>query len=240
MLTKLLDPLLTVFYPQHCRSCGAVIEKFALGAACRNCWTATRIFSGKETVCSKCSRFLSEKESPTEVFCRLCDAHFYERARAAGLYEKALQASVLNLKKRPFVSKKLREVFTAAFERSGFCGIDLIVPVPLSKKRFLERGFNQAEVLGNIIADETGIELDGQSLMRRLHTPAHRSGMDTRARELSVENAFEVKRRKPVKGKNILLVDDVFTSGATVSAAAKVLKKAGAGQVYVLTLARAF
>ena len=67
----------------------------------------------------------------------------------------------------------------------------------------------------------------------------HRAAMDEKARELTVKNAFEVKRANFIKNKKILLVDDVFTSGATVSACAKILKKAGARKVYVLTVARA-
>ena len=115
----------------------------------------------------------------------------------------------------------------------------MIIPVPLSKRRFLERGFNQAEVLAELLAKETALKIDKQSLARKVHTPVHRAAMDRRARELTVENAFEVTRPKLVKGEKILLVDDVFTSGATTSTCAKALKKKGADKVYVLTIARA-
>ena len=240
MLVKVLDSLLTVFYPQACQSCGAGVENYELGTACRRCWRKTRIFRGAETVCGKCSKFLSDAETSFETFCHQCDAHFYERARAAGLYENALQSSVLNLKREPFISKNLKKVFISAFEKSDFQDADLLVPIPLSKKRLLERGFNQAAVLAKILADKTTIKLDEQSLVRKIHTPIHRAGMDDKARELTVKNAFEITRPNFIKGKNILLIDDVFTSGATASACAKVLKKAGAEKVYVLTLARAF
>lgn len=240
MLTKVLDSLLTVFYPQACQNCGASVENFEFGTACQKCWQKTRTFSGKETACFKCSKLLSDKETGFQTFCHQCDAHFYEQARAAGLYENALQSSVLNLKREPFVSKKLREVFISAFEKSDFQDADLIAPIPLSKRRLLERGFNQAAILAKILSDETKIKLDQQSLTRKIHTPIHRAGMDNKARELTVKNAFEVKRVNLIKDKKILLVDDVFTSGATASACAKVLKKSGAEKVYVLTLARAF
>lgn len=240
MLTKVLDSLLTVLYPQACQNCGESVEKFEYGAACQNCWQKTRIFSGAETVCYKCNKFLSEKESNVKTFCHQCDAHFYEQARAAGLYENALQISVLNLKREPFVCKNLRKVFISTFEKTEFQDADLIIPIPLSKKRFLERGFNQAAVLAKILSDETKIKSDEQSLVRKIHTPVHRAGMDTKARELTVKNAFEITRPKLINGKKILLIDDVFTSGATASSCAKVLKKAGAEKVYVLTLARAF
>ncbi|MGI9054370.1 MAG: ComF family protein [Pyrinomonadaceae bacterium] len=240
MVTKVLDSLLTVLYPQACHNCGGSVENFELGAACQGCWQKTCIFTGRETVCHKCSKFLSEKESNFQTFCHQCDAHFYEQTRAVGLYENALQVSVLNLKREPFVCKKLRKVFISAFENTEFQDADLIIPIPLSKKRLLERGFNQATVLAKILSDETKIKLDEQSLTRKIHTPMHRAGMDTKARESTVKNAFEVTRPNLVKDKKILLVDDVFTSGATASACAKVLKKAGAEKVYVLTLARVF
>jgi ComF family protein len=240
MLTKILDSLLTVFYPQSCQNCGASVENFEFGTACQKCWQKTRFFSGKETACFKCSKFLSDKETGFQTFCHQCAAHFYEQARAAGLYENALQSSILTLKTEPFISKKLREVFISAFEKSDFQNADLIVPIPLSKKRSLERGFNQAAVLAKSLSDKTKIKLDEQSFVRKIDTPMHRAGMDNKARELTVKNAFEVKRPNLIKDRIILLVDDVFTSGATASACAKVLKKSGAEKVYVLTLARAF
>ena len=240
MLTKVLDSLLTVFYPQACQNCGASVENYEFGAACQNCWQKTRIFTGRETVCYKCHKFQSEKESNFQTFCHQCDTHFYEQARAAGLYENALQVSILNLKREPFVSKHLRKIFISAFEISDFQDADLIIPIPLSKKRLLERGFNQAAVLAKILSNETKIKLDEQTLVRTIHTPMHRAGMDTKARELTVKNAFEVTRPKIIKDKKMLLIDDVFTSGATASACAKILKKSGAEKVYVLTLARAF
>ncbi len=240
MFAKILNSLLTVFYPQACQNCGESVENYELGTACETCWQETRIFSGAETVCHKCSRFLSENETNFQTFCHRCDAHFYEQARAAGLYEKALQSSVLNLKREPFIAKKLRNIFITAFEKSDFQDADLIIPIPLSKKRLLERGFNQAAVLAKILSNETKIKLDEQSLTRKIHTPMHRAGMDNKARESTVKNAFEVTRPNLIKDKKVLLTDDVFTSGATASACAKVLKKAGAEKVYVLTLARAF
>lgn len=174
-----------------------------------------------------------------QTFCHVCDEHFYDSACAVGLYENALAASILNLKREPFVARRLKDLFISAFEKTPFYDADIIIPVPLSKKRFLERGFNQAEVLAEIIALKSGLKLDKQSLARKLHTPMHRAAMDRKARELTVQNAFEVVRPKLIENQKILLIDDVFTSGATASYCAKVLKKKGADKVYVFTIARA-
>ena len=240
MLTKFFDSLLTLAYPQACGICQNSVENLSDGVVCRDCWNATRIFSGKETVCHKCGKFLSEKETDFLAFCHQCDEHFYDRARAVGLYENALLASILHLKHEPFAAHRLQKIFVSAFENSDFPSASKIIPVPLSKKRLIERGFNQAAILAGILADSVKIELDENSLVRQIHTPMHRAGMDTKARELTVKNAFEVKRPNFIEGEKIILIDDVFTSGATASACAKVLKKNGAEAVYVFTVARAF
>lgn len=239
MLHKISDTLLAVFYPQSCQICANSVENSTDGVVCRDCWEKTRVFSGTEILCAKCGAYLQESPTAFETFCRKCNEHFYDSACAVGLYENALAASIVHLKKEPFVSKKLQNLFVSAFENSPFQDADLIIPVPLSKRRLLERKFNQAAVLAQILAKNTKINLDEQSLIRTVHTPMHRAAMDRRARELTVKNAFEVKRPKLIKGKKILLVDDVFTSGATVSNCAKVLKKNGAPCVYILTVARA-
>lgn len=85
----------------------------------------------------------------------------------------------------------------------------------------------------------TKIEVDALSLTRKINTPIHRVGMDQRARELTVMKAFDVVRPKLIAGKNILLIDDVLTSGETASECARILKKNGAAGVCVFTLARA-
>jgi ComF family protein len=237
MLRKIADSLLTLAYPQACQICENSVENSSDGIACASCWKKTLIFKGKETLCHKCGTFLSEKPIDFQTFCHTCDEHFYDRAAAAGLYEHALSASILHLKREPFISRKLKKIVISRFENCGFQDAEIIIPVPLSGKRRLERGFNQAEVLAEVLIRNNALTLDKISLVRKMHTPVHRAGMDQKGRELTVKNAFEVKRKKLIEGKIILLVDDVFTSGATVSACAKELKKKGADKVYVLTLA---
>lgn len=239
MLKALKNSVLSVIYPQECRVCEQAVETSGDGAACSDCWEATQIFTGSEMLCSKCGAFFNEAGVPTELFCHKCDEQFFDKARAVGIYEKALAATALNLKREPVLPKRLHSKIIKSIERYGFLNSTVIIPVPLSDKRRLERGFNQAEILASIIAKQTGIKLDMNSLVRNRHTPMHRVAMDKKARELTVKKAFEVSRPKLIEGQTILLVDDIFTSGATASACAKVLKKNGADVVNVLTLARA-
>jgi predicted amidophosphoribosyltransferase len=94
-------------------------------------------------------------------------------------------------------------------------------------------------MLAGYISAETRVPLRTDILIRKQHTPMHRVSMDERARELTVEKAFDVVLKRAIAGSRIILVDDVFTSGATASACSKVLKKNGSNRVDVLTLARA-
>jgi len=239
MFKELQNSLLSIIYPQECRVCFSQVENADDGICCIRCWSETRVFDGSEMLCDKCGAFFGDTAAPVALFCHKCDDHFYDKAAAVGVYEKAVAATVLNLKKQPVLPKRLRPLITMAIRRNGFSNADVIIPIPLSKQRRLERGFNQAEVIANEFSRATGIPIDTHSLTRRLHTPTHRVGMDKRARELTVQNAFEVFRPKLIAGKRVLLVDDVFTSGATASYCAKALKKNGAVEVKVFTLARA-
>lgn len=239
-LSFIYDSCLTLIYPQACKICEQSVESQADGFACDNCWRQTRVFNDKEIICQKCSAFLKNGTPGVETFCRRCDTDEYDLARAVGLYENALSTSVLTLKNEPFLPKRLESLLISAFANSPFQDATRIIPVPLSKQRFKSRGFNQASIIARSINKQTNIPIDESSLARTLHTEKHRAGMDRKARSESVKNAFEVKRPQLIKGENILLVDDVFTSGATVSNCANALKKSGARKVYVLTVARAF
>jgi ComF family protein len=236
----LQNSFLTLVYPQACRICEESVESANDGFVCDKCWRRTRIFKNKEILCCKCGSFLKNGTPIIETFCHRCETDEYDFARAVGLYENALSVSVLNLKKEPFIPKRLQDLLLSAFKNAPFQDTTCIIPVPLSKRRQLERGYNQAAVIAESVSKQSGIPLDKLSLMRTVHTDKHRAGMDRKARTESVKNAFEVKRPRLIESKNILLIDDIFTSGATVSNCAKALKKSGAGKVYVLTLARAF
>jgi competence protein ComFC len=239
MFSTISNSILTLAYPQACEICEKSVEKYADGKACEDCWNETRIFAGNEMLCEKCGAFLSEKASEFKNFCKRCNEHFYDRAIACGIYEKAFLRSIINLKTTPFVPPKISKLLLETFQNSGFSDITKIIPVPLSIEKFAARTFNQAAILAADLAQKTGLLSDEISLVRTIHTAKHRRGMDRKGRAMSVHNAFKVQRPKLIKDQIILLVDDVFTTGATVSNCAKALKKSDAKKVYVLTIARA-
>lgn len=239
MIGNLRDSLLSVVFPVECSICGCEAETTANGPACSDCWSKTRLFSGNEMLCSKCGAFFRSEAAPKPVSCHQCDDHHYEKAVALGVYEKGLAAAIIRLKTTPILPNRVTEMIGTALGRMHPKTFDVIIPVPLSKQRHLERGFNQAEFIAREVSRKARVGVDAVTLARTVYTQMHRMGMDKRGRELAVQKAFVVERPNLVAGKNVLLVDDVFTSGATSSACARALKKAGAGEVYVFTLARA-
>ena len=240
MLKILPNSILSLVYPQECGVCHNEVESPDDGAACSDCWAKTRIFDGSETLCNKCGAFLFGSGAVRDdLQCRRCAEHHYERAFAVGIYEQALSTSVLYLKRTPHISGRLKTLLVNTFDRMPSIGDLTIVPVPLSSRRRRERGFNQADVIAKIIGKHAGVVPDEISLARKSHTPMHRAGMDRKARAMTVKDAFEVVRPKLIENRNVLLIDDVFTSGETASICAKVLKRSGAATINILTIARA-
>jgi ComF family protein len=242
-LDLLFDATLALAYPMPCASCEtACVERRADAPACAACWNATTIFSGGETLCWKCgvpAHAEVSAERRQDVRCRRCDADHFTAARSVGVYEGALRASVLKLKHDSHVSLRLTRLLGEAQNRPPLDLATRIIPVPLHAERERERGFNQATVIARVIAEWSRLPLDEWSVARTTHSERHRAGMDARARRETVEDAFKVVRPRLILGERILLIDDVLTTGATVSSCAHALKEAGALDVFVLTIARA-
>lgn len=239
MLDSLKTALSSILFPLQCRVCRRLAENPADGVICSACWADAKIFNGSETLCSKCGAFLRESPTEAETYCRQCDEMYFNMARAVGLYNGAISAAILALKRKPHLPETAGSLLVNAIFLWKMKNTTLIVPVPLSRQRQIERGYNQAAVIGRFLAARTGIPLDEHSLVRTVHTPAHRAGMDRKAREQSVKNSFAVTRPKLIEGRSVLLIDDVLTTGATASYCARVLRKNGALSVDVLTLGRA-
>ncbi|HYW72250.1 MAG TPA: ComF family protein [Pyrinomonadaceae bacterium] len=242
LISATLDAALALVYPQPCAVCGASVESRHDGGACARCWTSAPLFADDETPCWKCGAPGSGNMStgnPEAIRCGRCDEDLFANARACGLYEGALRASILDLKRQPHVARRVAGVFYQASRRTPLADAELLIPVPLHSSRERERGFNQALVLAQSLARLSSLPIDEHSLARQSQTRMHRAGMDAKARRQSLAGAFTVRHPKLIAGKRVLLIDDVFTTGATASACAAVLDRAGADQVFVLTLARA-
>lgn len=236
-----VDGLLALVYPQSCAICQRSVESRHLGIACADCWRATQIFGDAETICWKCGAPSLGKiaaEKLRTVRCRRCDDDVFTVARACGAYEGALRAAVLALKREPNSSPQLLNLLAQAQQRPPLDQATRVVPVPLHPDREKERGFNQATVIGRQLANKVKLPFADKCLVRTGQSEKHRAGMDATGRRSSVASAFAVSVPRLVLGEKILLVDDVFTTGATASACAQALLDAGAESVFVLTIAR--
>lgn len=238
------DALLAVAYPQSCEICRDSVEGRKFGVVCEACWTRTRVFNGTEILCWKCGFLHDVDELPVsisaeEVRCRRCEMLEFSAARAVGPYEGALRESVLQLKRQPHVAPQLEAFLIAAAKREPLSLSTRIVPVPLHKRRQRSRGFNQAAVIAEVLSNGLRLPLDEVSLVRVTSTEKYRAGLDAKGRRDTVASAFEVRHPKLIANENVLLVDDVFTTGATVSACSAALLAAGAQNVFVFTISRA-
>lgn len=176
---------------------------------------------------------------------RLCgacvlDTYVFTSARSSGPYQGVLK-EVLHLFKferrknlGSALSLLLYETLTSHWKDVDF---DVIIPVPLHKKRRKERGFNQSEVLVRKLGGHCGVPVSCNNLIRVKYT-LPQVGLSDKKRATNVKNAFSIKNPAELSAKRVLLVDDVFTTGATISECGRVLLHAGAREVYVLTLAR--
>jgi len=235
------DSLLALVYPQSCAVCGDSVESRADGVACEKCWRQTRLFTGTETLCWKCglpSRGTVAEDKREQVRCRRCDDDAFTAARACGIYEGALRASVLSLKREQHIGSRLKHLMAETQKQFPLSEATRIVPVPLHPEREKARGFNQAALIASELSQTTRLPLDEVSLVRTQHTNRHRAGMDWKGRRDTVADVFRVMYPALIADERVLLVDDVFTTGATVSACAKTLLDAGAAEVFVLTIAR--
>jgi len=230
---NLYDAALTLAYPQICVICGSSVEQRRFGVTCAECWKGTRIFAGDEEICGKCG-------APGPVRCGRCEEMAFTVARAVGMYEGALRESVLQLKRQPHVPHYVGSLLVEAMRREPLSSSTRVAPVPLHPKRLKSRGFNQASIVAEAVSKAVKLPLDEVSLVRVSTTEKYRAGLDRKGRRDTVAGAFAVTHPRLVEGENILLIDDVFTTGATVSACAEALANAGAGNVFVLTVARAW
>jgi len=222
--------------PPRCPGCGAIVRDEH--SFCLECWRGLTFLG--EPCCARCGLpFEYGGEDGAECGRCLADPPPFDRMRAAVAYGELARKVALKLKYggRPGVALTLARFMARHVD--GGEGSALLVPVPLHRWRIWRRGYNQSALIASALAKRTGLEAELDLLRRVKRTPMLR-GLGRRERALAVRGAFAVRdeRKAAIAGRTIVLVDDVFTSGATAGACARALKKAGAARVDVQCWAR--
>lgn len=229
-----------VFFPSFCRLCGGLLEKPGERVVCTDCWGKVR--PHRSSICPSCGRFY-EGAGESHI-CRKC----VDRRppfcvhRSCGRYDGTLKDMVLLFKYRRFsiLGKGLARF---AFQTLGgdeelWRGVDAMVPVPLHPRRKRERGFNQARVFAGELAKLKGLDLVDGALIKVRNVPPQTS-LEAGDRAENVHGAYLVRREERVRGKVLLLADDVYTTGSTLKECSRTLLAAGAKEVRAITIAQA-
>lgn len=240
-----IESLITFLFPARCRCCGAELGVWRIRYICPDCWAKIQPLS--DPVCHICGYPLSLdpvlRSTPLEPLCRDCIRLRppFAKARSAVLYQDAVETAIhlLKFEGKRVMARPLAQLLIEHAPLDEFDDARMVIPMPLSKKRMAERGFNQVEPLARAVAERMGIEYRDDILLKSRHTPPQSRFQERERRRENVRGAFKVENRSSISGLNLLLVDDVLTTGATASEAARTLLEAGAASVYVLTLARA-
>jgi ComF family protein len=227
-LTRVGQAVLEVLFPSRCVGCGAY-GSFLCQACqaelprtrpprCPICWQPQR----GEAPCSRC-----RQERPA-----------FQGARSLYIYEGAAREAVRALKYKYIsaLAQPMAELMARYLEEEDI-EADLLVAVPLYGRRQRLRGYNQSALLARELSRLCGLSLAERGLARRRNTPPQARSVDAEARKRNVADAFEADCRM-VEGKRVLLIDDVMTTGATLSACALALREAGAESVWAITFAR--
>ncbi|UCF91774.1 MAG: ComF family protein [Desulfobacterales bacterium] len=226
---------------------GSRVELYRLFAPflCREC--ARQIITVESPICSSCGIMFKSREGQDHL-CEECirTPKRFRRARAAVVYEQALRTVIQRYKYRGKIQlarplgRLLFTVFRRYWEETE---IDLIIPVPLHRRRFRKRGYNQAFLplrewkhASNAVGSAVPVN---RRVLERSKPTAPQTGLGRKERMVNLQDAFTVREPAVIQNQRILLVDDVYTTGATVEEGARALLNAGAACVDVLTLARA-
>ncbi|MDR1693970.1 MAG: ComF family protein [Lactobacillaceae bacterium] len=237
-MMNILSKILDVILPPRCISCGKVLN--AKDGVCEECFNNINFISKPH--CHKCGMPFENVVSNKEIMCGLCikdKKPIFRYGRSALRYDDFSKNMILAFK---FMDKTenastLSKWMFAAGKDIFSSGVDLIIPIPLHYTRLLKRKYNQSALLAKKLGKLASIKVDYSSVIRAKKTKPQVE-FSGKARLKNVKNAFGVKHQNKIKGKRILLVDDVYTTGSTLKECAKVLLKSGAASVDFITAAR--
>jgi len=244
-MNGLAESLFATLFPADCRICTAPLTKISRLPVCQECLAAMHPISGG--ICAICGERLispyAVEEDQGEPLCGLCQrlAPPFARAVAYGSYDGGLRELIHLLKYervRP-AAAVLGRMLHEAMEALDVAAGTVVVTVPLHQRKQRQRGFNQVDLIAQAAMkrESRSMSLRLDILQRQRETQSQ-IGLTSHQRRENMRSAFAVARPQEISGREVLLVDDVYTTGTTLSECAKILKRAGASKVLVATVAR--
>lgn len=222
-------------YPTKCVICGHKLEQ-QTAQMCEACYNKVKVIHRK--ACVKCGK----PRATEHTLCYDCrhKKHVYQQGRAMFEYNQITKKSLSGLKffGYTWIGKVYGELLAGYYNTCCRYPVDYVIPVPISRGRFIQRGYNQAEIIGRAFSKELKLPILAKGLCRAKGTSPQKDLSD-KERILNMKDAFRVpsQMKDKIQGKNILLIDDIYTTGTTIDSCAKVLMDQGAGTIYFLTVA---
>jgi len=241
ILFTAFNSLSTVLLPATCKLCQSVVEDLRLGVVCRSCWDNVRLID--EPFCGICGyAFPSKAISGEAALCGACRRNLYrfDVARAWAPFQDSVKEIIHQLKygRHPSLARPLAVRLAGTYEaQRQRLQTDWLIPVPLHPTRKRERGFNQSGEIARHLSRIVGVPVAQHWLLRTRPTKVQ-AGLTRRERRQNVSGAFALSKQADVHGKAVLVIDDVFTTGATLNECARILRQSGAARIAVLTVAR--
>ncbi len=230
----------SLFYSE-CIHCDNILKEFVSKGLCRDCWNT--IPSIQPPMCVLCGIPFQENLTKESLPHRCSDCienpPAYDSVRSYGAYRGKLKDGIHSFKYdgNKAAGKELGKLLYITFSRyTKFGGVDFITFAPLHHKRKKERGFDQASILGKELSDRTGLSF--KRFLRRIKNTKPQTELTKAQRKKNVRGAFSPVNKRKLEGRDLLIVDDVYTTGATLRECSKELKEAGAEKILVLTVAR--
>lgn len=238
---RILQSILDFILPTPCSFCNSSVGESPIPYFCASCWADFSSIDGP--VCTRCGKPFDSPEALShspDHRCMACrqDSPVFDQALSIGYFEGPLREAIHQFKYRPCRALGKPLAAWMAVNIRPVSDIDCLVPVPLHVARLRQRGFNQALILAHELSRTFSLPLSFDNLKRVRPTKpqVELSGSD---RIKNVAGAFALRRPDELKDRDVLLIDDVYTTGATMNECARVLRDAGASRVTVLTIARA-
>lgn len=229
-----------IFFPSCCRLCSSLLDRPNEKIVCRACFESLR--PRRTSFCLSCGRFFEGSGEPHLCLKCLQEKPPFSIHRSSGKYSGKLKDIILLYKYKNFriLGKGLAQfvLFVLGNEESLWWDVDFVVAVPLHPKRKRHRGFNQAEIIAKELAGLKKIEFLDRILVKTKNVPPQ-TLIEAENRDKNVKDAFKIERKEKINGKVVLLVDDVFTTGATLRECSSVLNQAGTKEVRAITVAQA-